>query len=178
MDRRPRPRSRSFLVLKFSVNSVLGGLGPVFFWSVSGLETGLTNTKIRVKSIQFDGAKEFTQGVFAKHLATRGIAVQVTAPYAHSQAGKAERYIRTIEDGIQTLLADAKLPPSFWGDAALTYQYLQNRVSTSTLPHGITPYKVMNNTKPDQALTSSRVGVSVFSNNSTGVMHEGWSMSI
>lgn len=78
----------------------------------------------RVKSIRFDGAKEFTQGPFAKHLASRGIAVQVTAPYAHSQAGKAERYIRTIEDGIQTLIADAKLPPSFWGDAALTYQYL------------------------------------------------------
>ena len=103
----------------------------------------------RVKTVRFDGAKEFTQGPFAKHLGSRGIAVQVTAPYAHSQAGKAERYIRTIEDGIQALLADAKLPPSFWGDAVLTYQYLRNRVPTSTLPHGITPYEVMNRTKPD-----------------------------
>ena len=103
----------------------------------------------RVKSVRFDGAKEFTHGPFAKHLATRGIAVQVTAPYAHSQAGKAERYIRTIEDGIQTLLADAKLPLSFWGDAALTYQYLRNRVPTSTLPYGTTPHEVMNRAKPD-----------------------------
>jgi Reverse transcriptase (RNA-dependent DNA polymerase) len=103
----------------------------------------------RTKAVRFDGAKEFTQGPFSKHLANRGIAVQVTAPYAHSQAGKAERYIRTIEDGIQALIADAKLPPSFWGDAALTYQYLHNRVPTSTLPYGTTPYEVMNHAKPD-----------------------------
>jgi hypothetical protein len=79
-----------------------------------------------VKVIHFDGAKEFTQGPFHEHLITHGIAIQVTAPYAHSQAGKAKHYIHTIEDGIQTLIADAKLPPSFWGDAALTYQYLRN----------------------------------------------------
>ena len=103
----------------------------------------------RVKNVRFDGAKEFTQGPFAKYLTTRGITMQVTAPYAHSQAGKAERYIRTIEDGIQTLIADAKLPPSFWGDAALTSQYLRNRVPTSTLPYGTTPHEAMNHVKPD-----------------------------
>ena len=102
-----------------------------------------------MKNVRFDGAKEFTQGPFSKHLATCGITVQVTAPYAHSQAGKAERYIRTIEDDIQTLIADAKLPPSFWGDAALTSQYLRNRVPTSTLPYGKTPHEVMNHVKPD-----------------------------
>ena len=75
--------------------------------------------------------------------------MQVTAPYAHAQAGKAERYVRTIEDGIQTLLADAKLPLSFWGDAALTTQYLRNRLPTSTLPIDITPYEAMHGTKPD-----------------------------
>ena len=103
----------------------------------------------RVKNVCFDGAKEFTQGPFAEYLTTRGITMQVTAPYAHSQAGKAERYIRTIEDGIQTLIADAKLPPSFWGDAALTSQYLRNRVPTSTLPYGTTPHEAMNHVKPD-----------------------------
>ena len=74
---------------------------------------------------------------------------QVTAPYAHAQAGKAERYVRTIEDGVQTLLADAKRPPSFWGDAALTTQYLRNRLPTSTLPPNTTPYEIMHGVKPD-----------------------------
>jgi hypothetical protein len=79
-----------------------------------------------IRSVHFDGAKEFTQGPLAKHLVSQGITVQVTALYAHSQAGKVERYIQMIEDGIQTLIADAKLPPFFWGDTALTYQYIRN----------------------------------------------------
>ena len=103
----------------------------------------------RIKTVRFDGAKEFIAGPLSRHLASRGITTQVTAPYAHAQAGKAERYIRTIEDGIQVLLADAKLPPSFWGDAALTTQYLRNRLPTSTLPNDTTPYEVMHGTKPD-----------------------------
>ena len=102
-----------------------------------------------IKAFHLDGAKEFTQGPFSNHLTSRGIAMQVTAPYAHAQAGKAERYVRTIEDGIQALLADAKLPPSFWGDAALTTQYLRNRLPTSTLPVNTTPYEIMHGSKPD-----------------------------
>ena len=79
-----------------------------------------------IKAVCFGGAKEFTQGSFSKHLTSHGITMQVTAPYAHTQAGKAEWYVWTIEDGIQTLLAHAKLSPSFWNDAALTTQYLRN----------------------------------------------------
>src|SRR6202522_2721330 len=105
----------------------------------------------RIKAVRLDGAKEFTQGPLSAHFLTRGIAVQVTAPYAHAQAGKAERYVRTIEDGVQALLADAKLPPSFWGDAALTTQYLRNQLPTSTLPINTTPYEVMHGNKPDLA---------------------------
>src|ERR1700678_2275388 len=75
--------------------------------------------------------------------------MQVTAPYAHAQAGKAERFVCTIEDGIQTLLADAKLPSSFWGDAAVTTQYLRNRLPTSTLPMNTMPFEIMHKSKPD-----------------------------
>jgi len=75
--------------------------------------------------------------------------MQVTAPYAHSQNGKIECYIRTIEDGLQTLLADSGLSMTFWGDAALTTNYLRNHVPTSTLPDNITPYKEMERTKPN-----------------------------
>ena len=102
-----------------------------------------------IKAVRLDGAKEFTQGPMSDHFLSRGIAMQVTAPYAHAQAGKAERYVRTIEDGIQTLLADAKLPLSFWGDAAITTQYLCNRLPTSTLPVNTTLFEVMHSTKPD-----------------------------
>jgi hypothetical protein len=70
-----------------------------------------------------DGAKEFCRGRLETHLTSHGISMQVTAPYAHSQNGKAERLIRTLEDGLQTLIADSGLPMSFWGDAVLTMAY-------------------------------------------------------
>lgn len=104
---------------------------------------------IPVCAVHLDGAKEFTQGLMAKHMASKGIDVQITAPYAHSQNGKIECYIQTIEDGIQTLIADSKLPLSFWGNAALTVVYLHNRLITSTLPDDQTPYEAMNHSKPD-----------------------------
>ena len=69
-----------------------------------------------IKAVQLDSAKEFTQGQLSAHLSSREITMQVIAPNAPAQAGKAERYVRTIEDGVQALLADAKLPLPFWGD--------------------------------------------------------------
>jgi hypothetical protein len=63
--------------------------------------------------------------------------------------GSVKSSIRTIEDGIQTLLADSKLPLSFWGDAALTFVYLRNRLPTSTLPDETTPFEAMKGSKPD-----------------------------
>ncbi|KNZ72057.1 Copia protein, partial [Termitomyces sp. J132] len=96
-----------------------------------------------------DGAKEFIQGSLRDFLNERGIIVQPTAAYAHQQNGKAERYIRTIEDTAQTLMAELGLPMSFLGDAILTAQFLRNRLPTSTLPTLVTPFEVMENSKPN-----------------------------
>jgi hypothetical protein len=106
-------------------------------------------TSRRVLTVRMDGARELSEGDLAGHFRTAGIAVQVTAPYAHLQNGKAERYVRTLEDGSQVLLADSGLPASFWGDAVLTVQYVRNHVPTSTLPLDKTPYDVFFGTKPD-----------------------------
>jgi hypothetical protein len=83
-----------------------------------------------IRAARLDGAKEFMQGPMSKHIISKEINIQVTAPYAHTQNGKIEQYICTIEDGIQTLLADSKLPLSFWGNAALMFIYLCNRLPT------------------------------------------------
>ena len=119
----------------------------------------------RVKTIRLDGVKEFTEGSMAKHLTTWGISLQIMAPYAHTQARKVEWYVRTIEDGIQTLLADAKLLMMFWGDAALTVQYLCNCLPTSTLPPGTTPYEIMHR---QMTLPSLCMGVPMFPIHPTG----------
>jgi hypothetical protein len=85
----------------------------------------------------------------ATHFAKNGIVVQQTVAYAHQQAGKIERYVRTIEEGGQTLIADLGLPMSFWGWAVLTSQYLCNRLPTSTLTPNTTPFQVLTSKKPD-----------------------------
>ncbi|RDB14617.1 Retrovirus-related Pol polyprotein from transposon TNT 1-94 [Hypsizygus marmoreus] len=102
-----------------------------------------------VKTVRSDGAGEFVDGELGRHFRSRGIIHQVVAPYAHSQNGKMERYIRTLEETALTLLADSGLPMSFWGDAVLTAQYLRNRLPTSTLPTTITPFEAMTKNKPD-----------------------------
>ena len=102
-----------------------------------------------VQAVRHDGAKKFTQGMMLKHMVSKGIAIQVTASYAHAQNGKIEQYIHTIEDGIQTLLTDSKLPLSFWSDAALAFVYLCNRLPTTMLPDEKTPHEMMNHCKPD-----------------------------
>jgi hypothetical protein len=84
------------------------------------------------------------------HLTSEGIVLQRTVAYAHQQNGKSERYIRTIEEGGQALLADSGLPMAFWLDPVLTHQYLINRLPTSTLPSNTTPFEVLTNgRKPD-----------------------------
>ena len=103
----------------------------------------------RVLTVRMDGAPELSEGLMGAHLRDRGITIQVTAPYAHQQNGKAERYICTLEDDMQTLLADSGLPFSFWGWAIRTAQYLRNRLPTSVLPSNITPYERLHNKKPD-----------------------------
>jgi len=102
-----------------------------------------------VLSIHLDGAKEFVEGSFGTYLHTKGITHQIAAAYAHPQNGKAERYIRTLEETAQTLLADTGLPPEFYGDAMLTAQYLQNRLPMSTLLGITTSFGVMDLKKPD-----------------------------
>ena len=77
-------------------------------------------------AIHIDGTNEFCHGHLEAYLHSHGIAMQVTAPYVHSQNGKIECFIQTLEDGFQTLLADSGLSISFWGDAVLTVTYIHH----------------------------------------------------
>jgi len=104
---------------------------------------------VLITTVRLDGALELTAGAMSDHFASKGIVVQKTAPHAHSQNGKSECYIRTMEEGGQTLLAASGLPMSFWLDAVLTSQYLHNRLPTSTLPANITPFEYFTRKKPN-----------------------------
>ncbi|GKB34862.1 retrovirus-related pol polyprotein from transposon TNT 1-94 [Tanacetum coccineum] len=56
------------------------------------------------------------------------------------QNGVAERKNRTLIEAARTMLADSKLPTTFWAEAVNTACYVQNRVLV-TKPHNKTPYE-------------------------------------
>ena len=101
-----------------------------------------------VKAVRLDGAKELCQGDLGSYLEQKGIIIQQSAAYAHQQNGKAEHFVRTIEDSSCTLIASSDLPASYWPYAVYTTAYLRRRLPTSTLPKGKTAYEVMMGVQP------------------------------
>ncbi|GJV89486.1 retrovirus-related pol polyprotein from transposon TNT 1-94 [Tanacetum coccineum] len=64
-----------------------------------------------------------------------------------SQNGVAERKNRTLIEAARTLLADSKLPTTFWAEAVNTACYVQNRVLV-VKPHNKTPYELFHGRTP------------------------------
>ncbi|GJT83424.1 ribonuclease H-like domain-containing protein [Tanacetum coccineum] len=62
------------------------------------------------------------------------------------QNGVAERRNRTLIEAARTMLADAKLPVTFWAKAVSTACYVQNRVLVNKSQNK-TPYELFNGTK-------------------------------
>ncbi|GJQ89446.1 ribonuclease H-like domain-containing protein [Tanacetum coccineum] len=59
----------------------------------------------------------------------------------------AKRKNRTLIEAARTMLADSKLPTTFWAEAVNTACYVQNRVLV-TKPHNKTPYELFLGRKP------------------------------
>ncbi|GJX13897.1 putative ribonuclease H-like domain-containing protein [Tanacetum coccineum] len=63
------------------------------------------------------------------------------------QNGVAKRKNRTLIEAARTMLADSKLPTTFWAEVVNTACYVQNRVLV-TKPHNKTPYELFLGRKP------------------------------
>ncbi|GJX04524.1 ribonuclease H-like domain-containing protein [Tanacetum coccineum] len=63
------------------------------------------------------------------------------------QNGVAKRKNRTLIEAAKTMLADSKLPTTFWAEAVNTACYVQNRVLVIK-PHNKTPYELLLGRKP------------------------------
>ncbi|SCZ92796.1 BZ3500_MvSof-1268-A1-R1_C144g00765 [Microbotryum saponariae] len=74
---------------------------------------------------------------------SKGIRRQYSIPYTPQQNGRAERVNLSIVEGVLALLADARLPATFWDEAAAYFVYCKNRCSHSALAKQ-TPESVWN----------------------------------
>ncbi|SGZ16663.1 BQ5605_C020g09054 [Microbotryum silenes-dioicae] len=64
---------------------------------------------------------------------SKGIRRQYSIPYTPQQNGRAERVNLSIVEGVLALLADARLPATFWDEVAAYSVYCKNRCSHSAL---------------------------------------------
>ncbi|SGY91389.1 BQ5605_C038g11662 [Microbotryum silenes-dioicae] len=90
-----------------------------------------TNTRLRV--LQTDNGGEYRSNAFTEFCKSKGIHRQYSIPYTPQQNGRAERVNLSIVEGVLALLADARLPATFWDEAAAYFVYCKNRCSHSAL---------------------------------------------
>jgi len=68
-------------------------------------------------------------------------------PSTPQQNGVAERRNRTLLEMVRSMMAQANLPISYWGDALLTAAYILNQVPSKSVSS--TPYELWTGKKPN-----------------------------
>ena len=95
------------------------------------------------KRLRTDGAKELTGEAFKAINSKHGIEHTITPPHKSHLNGVVERYHRTIHEGANALLYEAKLNSIMWPYAAAHAEYIKNRMMHSVHGTRITPYEIV-----------------------------------
>ncbi|GKB47915.1 ribonuclease H-like domain-containing protein [Tanacetum coccineum] len=110
--------------------------------------TGIENlVDHKVKVIRCDNGTEFKNKEMNQFCEMKGILRQYSVARTPQQNGIAERRNRTLIKAARTMLADSKLPTTFWAEAVNTACYVQNRVLV-VKPHNKTPYELFHGRTP------------------------------
>ena len=107
-----------------------------------------TQTSQRLLALRDDKGGEYISNEFDAFCAEHGIERQHTVRNRPQQNGVAERFNRTLAEGITAMLSESGLPPTFWGEALSSLVHVLNRCPTSARP-GTTPYEAFYGRKPD-----------------------------
>ncbi|GJY03491.1 putative ribonuclease H-like domain-containing protein [Tanacetum coccineum] len=95
----------------------------------------------KVKIIRRDNRIEFKNKVMSEFYEQKGIKREFSIARTPQQNGVAERRNRILIEAARSMLADSKLPTTFWAEAVNTACYVQNRVLV-VKPHNKTPYEL------------------------------------
>ncbi|KAJ4744662.1 Gag-Pol polyprotein [Rhynchospora pubera] len=107
-----------------------------------------------VKALRTDRGREYLSDQFKSLCDEKGIVHQLTTPYTPQQNGVAERRNRTLLEMVRSMMAQASLPISYWGDALLTATYVLNRVPSKSV--AATPYELWTGRKPNLGCRGER----------------------
>lgn len=111
------------------------------------------NQKIQI--LRTDNGGEYASTAFRVYCQDHGILHQYTVAYTPQQNGLAERKNRSLMESACSMLQTAGLSHQFWEEAVATTCYLQNRLFTSVVAAGYTPYSLWFGHQPD--LTHLRI---------------------
>ncbi|GKA63457.1 putative ribonuclease H-like domain-containing protein [Tanacetum coccineum] len=111
---------------------------------ITGIENQINH---RVKIIRCDNGTEFKNKEMNQFCEMKGIKREFSVARTPQQNGVAERKNRTLIEAARTMLADSKLPTTFWAKAVNTACYVQNMVLVIK-PHNKTPYELFHGRTP------------------------------
>ena len=114
-------------------------------------------TGMKIKAVRNDRGGEYMSEEFSAYLKKYGIKAETTAAYSPQQNGVAERLNRTLGEAARSMLQQAGLNKSFWAEAISTAAYLRNRMVTTVLKTGHTPYQLWFGKKPNLSHLSCTV---------------------
>ncbi|KAI0923982.1 hypothetical protein AcV5_010529 [Taiwanofungus camphoratus] len=103
---------------------------------------------VKIKALQDDKGGEYMSHAFIKYTDDAGIVRRHTTRNRPQQNGVAERANRVMQDDCSAMLAEAKLPLSFWGECLASMVHVWNCLPTSAVK-GATPFELWFKRKPD-----------------------------
>ncbi|GJT71382.1 retrovirus-related pol polyprotein from transposon TNT 1-94 [Tanacetum coccineum] len=110
--------------------------------------TGIENlVDHKVKVIRCDNGTEFKNKEMNQFCEINDILRQYSVARTSQQNRVVERRNKTLIEAARTMLADFKLPTTFWAEAVNTACYVQNRVLV-VKPHNKTPYELFHGRTP------------------------------
>ncbi|GJS82518.1 putative ribonuclease H-like domain-containing protein [Tanacetum coccineum] len=112
----------------------------------------------RVKVIRCDNGTEFKNKEMNQFCERKGIKREFSIARTPQQNGVAKRKNRTLNEAARTMLADLKLPTTFWTEAVNTVCYVQNRVLVIK-PHNKIPYELFLSRNPSLRGLETILGV-------------------
>nr|GEX39347.1 putative ribonuclease H-like domain-containing protein [Tanacetum cinerariifolium] len=128
-----RPQRTFFLKTKNETSGIL----RKFITKIENLKD------LKVKIIRYDNGGEFRNKEMNDFCSQKEIKREFSNARTPQQNSVAERRNRTLIEAARTMLADAKLPVTFWAEAVNTAWYVQNRVLVNKSQNK-TPYELFN----------------------------------
>nr|GEX09260.1 putative ribonuclease H-like domain-containing protein [Tanacetum cinerariifolium] len=95
----------------------------------------------KAKIIRCDNGTEFKNRVMSEFCEKKCIKKEFSVARTPQQNGVAERINKTLIEAVRTMLADSKLPTTFWAEEVNSACYVQNRVLV-VKPHNKTLYEL------------------------------------